>query len=160
MTYKVFADGLFIQHNSLRHRSYVVEHDCLYILRLYKVRETVRFPDSHMISAVEIEIYLPVSVDIIQLHLSAAIGAEQESRQRIATLCFPALRYGFLHFPYLIPKLLRYDRFVRIIHRNPLALIPLIPLMVLIRNRTPALLRHMPQIGGIVQDTVHGTKRP
>ena len=75
MTYKVFADGLFIQHNSLRHRSYVVEHDCLYILRLYKVRETVRFPDSHMIAAVEIEIYFAVPVDRIHLHFSAAVCA-------------------------------------------------------------------------------------
>ena len=79
---------------------------------------------------------------------------------RISALCFPALRYGFLHFAHLIPKLLRYDRFVRIIHRDPFAFIPLIPFMVLIRNRTPALLRHMPQISGVIQNAVHGTERP
>ena len=79
---------------------------------------------------------------------------------RISALCFPALRYGFLYFPHFILKFLRYDRFVRIIHRNPFAFIAFIPLMVLIGNRTPTLLRHMPQISGIVQDTVHGAERP
>ena len=69
---------------------------------------------------------------------------------RIAALCFPALRYGFLHFPYLIPKLLRYDRFMRVFYYDPFAFIAFIPLMVLIRNRTPTLLRHMPQVSGIV----------
>ena len=76
---KIFADSLFVKDNSLCHFAYIVKNDRLYILRLYKVRETVRFPDSHMIAAVEIEIYLSVSVDIIQLHFSAAIGAKQEA---------------------------------------------------------------------------------
>lgn len=62
---------------------------------------------------------------------------------RISALRFPALRYGFFHFPYLIPKLLCYDRFVSIFHYYPFAFVFLIPLVVLIRNRTPTLLRHM-----------------
>ena len=63
---------------------------------------------------------------------------------RISALCFPALRYGFFHFSDFIPMLLRYDRFMRIFYYDPFAFIPLIAFMVLIGNRTPTLLRHMP----------------
>ena len=61
---------------------------------------------------------------------------------RISALRFPALRYGFFHFSDFIPKLLRYDRFMRIFYYYPFAFVFLIPLVILIRNRTPTLLRH------------------
>ena len=79
---------------------------------------------------------------------------------RIAALGFPALRYGFLYFPHFIPKLLRYDRFVRIANYNPLTFVFYIAFVVLIGNRTIALLHHMSQICRIFKNTVHGAERP
>ena len=79
MTNKFLTDNLFVNDDPLRHLAYVVEHDCLYILRLNKMRETIRLADSHMIAAVEIEIQFSISVDIIQFHLYAAICTEQEA---------------------------------------------------------------------------------
>ena len=55
---------------------------------------------------------------------------------RIAALGFSSLRYGFFHFPYLIPKLLRYDRFMRIFYYYPFAFVFFIPLVILIRKTT------------------------
>ena len=79
---------------------------------------------------------------------------------RISPLGFSALRYGFFNFPHFIPKFLRYDRFVRIVNYDPFALVFFISLMVLIRNRTPTLLRHMSQISRIFKNAVHGAERP
>ena len=69
---------------------------------------------------------------------------------RISAFCFSALRYGFFYFPYFIPKLLRYNWFVRIANYNPLTFIFYIAFVVLIGNRTVALLHHMSQIGRIL----------
>ena len=62
-----------------------------------------------------------------------------------------SLRYGLFHFTHSVPKLLRNDRLVRILHNDHVLLIVLDDLMILIADRSCAELNKMSEVGVVVK---------
>ena len=155
MPHKLFANGILVENNPLRHIPYIVKHNLFQNMRRYIVRETIRFPIPFEPAAVEI-IFVIVFLfipDIAHFQFSAAIGAVQKSgkRMRNARMRLSAVWLRFHALLYSVPKLLRNDGRMRIINDHPVARVFLYCLMVLIRNGGKFLLRQMPEVGYIFQ---------